>query len=319
MKLTAREQEIAEVLAKDPLASQEDLAIRFGISRSSVAVHISNLMKKGVILGKGYVFNKKVAAVVVGEALLRINVNQNDHSTRIDTDYAGFALEVSQALVGLGMITKLLTVMGTDELGSQILHTLKNQEVDISNVIRSDQYRTPRKIYVDNVMRYSESMSNEQFYREIESHEWLMHNCDWLLIDEQFQGLVSNKSFSREEPSPNLCACCFVDGELPEYLKQYHLLVLGVEHFHQLDRLHQLGLNMVQGGVQNCIITDGDSMILQISEEGSRDFTLPPNQDFNSKNDLHLFLAGLVYGLSAGYQMRQALRIATGNASRSEL
>ena len=50
MKLTSREQEIVDILSQDPRASQEDLATRFGISRSSVAVHISNLMKKGVIV-----------------------------------------------------------------------------------------------------------------------------------------------------------------------------------------------------------------------------------------------------------------------------
>jgi len=41
---------------------------------------------------------------------------------------------------------------------------------------------------------------------------------------------------------------------------------------------------------------------------------LPPNQSFDSRLDLHLFLAGLVYGLSSGYPMRQALRIASGTS-----
>ena len=36
------------------MISQQELADRAGITRSSVAVHISNLMKKGCIAGKGY-------------------------------------------------------------------------------------------------------------------------------------------------------------------------------------------------------------------------------------------------------------------------
>ena len=52
--MTQREQQILEWIRQDPMISQEDLAQRAGITRSSVGVHISNLMKKGCILGKGY-------------------------------------------------------------------------------------------------------------------------------------------------------------------------------------------------------------------------------------------------------------------------
>lgn len=48
--MTQREQQILEWIRQDPMISQEDLAQRAGITRSSVGVHISNLMKKGCIL-----------------------------------------------------------------------------------------------------------------------------------------------------------------------------------------------------------------------------------------------------------------------------
>lgn len=319
MKLTSREQEIIEVLMQDPLASQEDLATRFGISRSSVAVHISNLMKKGVILGKGYVFNKKVSAVVVGETLLCINISNNPDGCRIDTELAGFALDIGQALVKHGMVTKLLTVLGTDELGGQIISRLKSQDVDVSNVIRSEHYRTPRKVFIDGDLHYSEQIGNEKINNEIESREWLMQNCDWLLIDEQYQNIMAKKSIFRDENAPIICTCNYWQGDLPEYIKQYHLVVLGVANFHKLEQIQQIGLELVQADVQNCIITDGRSMILWFSKENSHDFTLLPNQSFDSKYDLNLFLAGLVYGMSAGYPMRQAIRIATAHASKNEI
>lgn len=319
MKLTSREQEIVEVLIQDPLVSQEDLAARFGISRSSVAVHISNLMKKGVILGRGYVFNKKVSAVVVGEAMLRINVGHDQHGSRIETEYSGFALEVSQALARLGLDTKLLAVVGNDELGSQIISLLKKQDVDVSNMIKSEHYRTPRRIYVDQVQRYTEDIAIDQIKQSLDSSDWLMQNCDWLLIDSQYQSLLANKAFFREEISPVICTCGYLAGDIPDYLRQYNLLVLGVNNFQKLDSLQQTGLELIQAGVRNCIITDGGSMMMWFSQEGVKDFPLTPSQSFDSANDLHLFLAGLVYGLSAGYPMRQAIRIATANASKNEL
>ena len=53
--MTNREQEILEILRQNPLISQNDLADQLGITRSSIGVHITNLMKKGYILGKGYI------------------------------------------------------------------------------------------------------------------------------------------------------------------------------------------------------------------------------------------------------------------------
>lgn len=49
--MTRREQEILAWIREDPLISQQELARRAGITRSSVAVHISNLMRKGLIRG----------------------------------------------------------------------------------------------------------------------------------------------------------------------------------------------------------------------------------------------------------------------------
>ena len=63
--MTQRERQILQWIEENPMISQQELADRAGITRSSVAVHISNLMKKGYIAGKGYVLrNASYAAVV---------------------------------------------------------------------------------------------------------------------------------------------------------------------------------------------------------------------------------------------------------------
>ena len=53
--MTQRERQILRWIEENPLISQQELADKAGIARSSVAVHISNLMKKGHIAGKGYI------------------------------------------------------------------------------------------------------------------------------------------------------------------------------------------------------------------------------------------------------------------------
>ena len=52
--MTQREQEILQLIEKDPMISQQEIADALGITRSSVAVHISNLIRKGYI---AYIIN----------------------------------------------------------------------------------------------------------------------------------------------------------------------------------------------------------------------------------------------------------------------
>ena len=65
-KMTERERQILGWIRENPMISQQELADKAGIARSSAAVHISNMMKKGIILGKGYIIREEDDIVVVG-------------------------------------------------------------------------------------------------------------------------------------------------------------------------------------------------------------------------------------------------------------
>jgi len=313
MKLTSREREIVDALQKEPLISQDELALHFGISRSSVAVHISNLMKKGVILGKGYVFNKKVSIVVVGQVYLEISVLEADR-TFIDMKYTGFGQEVCKTLSGYGISTKLITVVGNDDLGNSILKDLQADEVDIAHIYRHPEKRTCKQVVSNRGLHLEEGFTQQDFQQAIAAREWVASNCDWLIVEPGFTELLSNKILSRADRNPVLCGCWCAYEVIPDFLSGYNLLVLGTKNFEDYDLYVNRGMELIEAGTQNCIITDGSNGMILINEEGARDFPLPPNQTFDSSQDLHIFLAGLVHGLSAGYPIRQALRIASGAA-----
>jgi pseudouridine kinase len=314
MKLTAREKEIVEALQKEPLISQDELALQFGISRSSVAVHISNLMKKGIILGKGYVFNQKVAIVVVGQVGLEIKVQEESDSTCIDLQHAGFALDMCRALVEFGVSPKLITVVGNDELGNSILDDLQALDADITNIFRHPARRTCRRIVSNRGLNLTEGCSQQEFQQAIEAREWVVSNCDWLLVEPAFQDFVAEKIAGRQGSPPCLCGNWYFQGAMPAALKRCGLVVLGVEDFRNYELYMNKSLELVEAGTRNCIIADGSSNMVLVNAEGVRDHPLLPNQNFDSREDLDVFMAGLVYGLSARYPLRQALRIASGAA-----
>lgn len=312
--LTAREREIVEALQKHPLISQEELAQHFGISRSSVAVHISNLMKKGVILGKGYVFNKKVSIVVLGQVYLEARVRGEKETCRIDIHNSGFARDVCVALSGYGTGSKLVTVVGNDDLGTRLLDELQTMDVDVANIYRHPYKRTCKKIFTSAGVLFEEGYNQNDYQQAISAREWVAANCDWLIVETQLLELVSTRMTNRPDSNMNICATWYMEGRQPAALNKASLLVLGVDSLIDYDRIISVGQDLLQGGTQNIIITDGKDNMALVSPSGVADYPLLPNQSFDSRLDLHLFLAGLVYGLSSGYPMRQALRIASGTS-----
>ena len=75
MNLTAREREIVDLLRAEPLLDAAALAERIGSTRAAVSVHLSNLTRKGVVLGRGYLVRPEAGSVlVVGGAVLDTKV-----------------------------------------------------------------------------------------------------------------------------------------------------------------------------------------------------------------------------------------------------
>jgi sugar/nucleoside kinase (ribokinase family)/DNA-binding CsgD family transcriptional regulator len=318
MRLTSREQEIAEIIRKDPLISQDELALRLKISRSSVGVHISNLMKKGVIIGKGYVFNNKVSMVVVGEVFLEINAKEYDNKTQIDFKCGGFGIEVSKILASYGINVKVVTIVGNDDLGTSILGDLKRMDVDVANIFRHPEKRTCRKILTNESAIHIEGYSWQEYEQVMENREWVLFNCDWLVVESPFQEYICQRTAGKEDNLPYFCGCRYIDQDIPDYMDKFSLVVLGVPGLQDYNRFLDQGMELIKRGTQNCVITDGRNSIYCLNAEGVRDFALLPNQSFNSQTQINLFLAGLVHGLSSGYPMRQAIRIAVGTASAKD-
>lgn len=319
--MTEREKEIFEVLKKEPMISQDELAQRFGITRSSAAVHISNLMKKGVILGKGYVINEQVSVVVVGESYMGIEVSNQENNTCIDQFYGGFGVELSRALANFGLNVKVISVIGNDDVGNVLLGRYQEKSIDTSTIFRHSGRRSARKIMVNGEVRFQEAFGRDDYYQAINQREWVALNCEWLVVQPEMQEDIINLTAGRdEERMPNYCTLKFMDypARIPSYIGQYSLAVLGVRHPSEIDHYADQALSLVKKRNQNLVFTDGRSRVFCLNETGESDFPLMPNQSFDINERLPYLLAGVLYGLSCSYPLRQALRIGIGAASGSE-
>ena len=98
--MTQRERQILNWIEADPMISQQELADRAGITRSSVAVHISNLMKKGCIAGKGYIVTRSPYVTVVGG--MNMDIGGRPYKTLVGKDSNPGAVRMSPGGVAVG-------------------------------------------------------------------------------------------------------------------------------------------------------------------------------------------------------------------------
>ncbi|MFR8874520.1 MAG: PfkB family carbohydrate kinase [Oscillospiraceae bacterium] len=146
--MTQRERQILQWIEQDPMISQEALAEKAGITRSSVAVHISNLMKKGYIAGKGYVLRSGTYAVVVGGVNIDIGgrsygplVARDSNPGRVQMSLGGVGRNIAHNMALLGLEVHLLTAFGDDLYAQRIAASCGELGIDISRALQVSRRR----------------------------------------------------------------------------------------------------------------------------------------------------------------------------------
>ena len=143
--LTEREQQIVDLLRRDPLIGSAELAQTLGTTRASINVHLSNLGKKGVILGRGYVLAESPAAVVIGGSNMDLKarstgpaISQTSNPGHGSMTPGGVGRNIAEILGRLGNRVHLISVVGRDSLGENLISHTAAAGVRIEHVARTD-------------------------------------------------------------------------------------------------------------------------------------------------------------------------------------
>lgn len=154
--MTQRERQILQWIEADPMISQECLAEMAGITRSSVAVHISNLMKKGYIAGKGYVLRSGTYAVVVGGANIDIGgrsyaplVANDSNPGKVTTSIGGVGHNIAHNMSLLGIEVRFLTALGDDLNARRIAASCGELGIDISHALQVSDAATSTYLFIN--------------------------------------------------------------------------------------------------------------------------------------------------------------------------
>ncbi|HEY9577477.1 MAG TPA: carbohydrate kinase, partial [Pseudobacillus sp.] len=144
-----KEQRILALIRENPFISQQELAIKLGLSRSAVAGYISSLMKKGEIIGRAYIVREESLVTCIGGA----NVDRKSQTLQpiqygtsnpaaIRQSCGGISRNVAENLGRLGCQVSLITLVGDDQEGKWLLGETKRHGVDVSQCLAINLEKT---------------------------------------------------------------------------------------------------------------------------------------------------------------------------------
>jgi pseudouridine kinase len=337
--LTTREREILEILKKDPMIAQDDLAERLMISRSAAAVHISNLMRKGYIAGRGYIFDELSGILVVGKTWLEVCVSAGRGDTDVRDGVRTGAIKIAGAgngyLLALELARRnleptLLTFLGRDEIGDQMFNHLLNKGVNVQNIIRGQGIPTGKRLVFsapnDAAFLVKDDEGELPLGPEaVSSKEDLIKNTRMLLIDGDLP-LKTVAYLASVAVKNNIMVSVLgwplkllrAQGLLayPQFFLVCSVRDLAAQSPVTLpvepEELFPACRQIVGEGCQALVVVFGDQgLILATAEET----VYLPASPLQAPGTVLCIAAGLAEGLVSGYMMRMAVRRAMGSAA----
>ena len=194
--MTQREREILNLIEENPMISQEELSNQLGIARSSVAVHNSNLTRKGCIVGRGYVLRSGSYVVVVGGANVDIGgrswgklVDADSNPGLVSLSLGGVGRNIAHNLSLLGTDVRMLTAYGDDLYGQQLSTACTAAGIDMTSALKLRDDRTSTYLYItgpdgDMALAVSDMTICEQITPEyLAAHFTLLQNAQAVVCD----------------------------------------------------------------------------------------------------------------------------------------
>ena len=328
--MTQRERQILNWIEADPMISQQELAERAGITRSSVAVHISNLMKKGCIAGKGYIVTRSPYVTVVGGMNMDIGgwpseelVAQDSNPGRVRMSPGGVGRNIAHNMSLMGLDVRLLTAFGDDVYAQKLAAVCGELGIDISQSPVIPGGHTSTYLFINDQQGDMQlAVSDMDIYRNLtprvlagrkqllegsqvvvidtnlpaESIAWLADNCHAPI----FADPVSTVKAEKLRP---------VLGKL-HTLKPNRLeaeLLSGVP-ITDTDSLHRAAQTLLETGLHRVFISLGADGVYAADQSGSVTLPAPKAEMVSTTGCGDSFMAALTWAYLQGSDLERSAR-----------
>jgi pseudouridine kinase len=325
-----RERQILQLIEENPMISQQEIAEKVGITRSSVAVHISNLIKKGYIAGKGYVVRSGSYAVVVGGVNVDIGgtsfaplVAADSNPGRANISLGGVGRNIAHNLALMGTDVRMLTAYGDDAHGQQVAASCSSLGIDLSHALKVQGGTTSTYLYLtDEKGEMALAVSDMEICKKI-TPEYLAENLSLL---QNAQVVVADANIPAESLqylAENCTAPLFVDPvstvkaeKLRPILHKIHTLkpnrleaeLLSGVTIETAEDAMEAADKLMQMGVHRMFISMGSDGVLAAMEGEKIQLPNIPGNVVNTTGCGDAFMAALVWAYLQGTDLRRTAR-----------
>lgn len=337
IKMTSREIEILEIIKKNPMISQQEIADNLGIARSSIAVHITNLMKKGYIAGKGYIISGNSYVTVIGGANIDIQgfpqntlINRDSNPGKVRLSLGGVGRNIAENIAKLEIRTKLICPLGDDVYGKKISEDCILSGIDMSHSIvfkgaNSSTYLSITDHMGDMEVAISDMDILEQLTVEIiKEKAHVIENSSCIVVDTNLTEEVlyhllkdyKNKDFFLDTVSTSkaMKVSDFIGSFhtiKPNRLEAEKLSGMKIRDDHDLRKASEYFLKK---GVKNVYISLGEEGVYYSDGEASGTFKIPSVKVISATGAGDAFMAGLVYGYLNDFKIEESTKFASAAA-----
>lgn len=335
-----KEKQILSLIKENPFIAQNELSKLLGLSRSAVAGYISQLVKKGSIVGRAYVLRQDAHITCIGGANVdrkaqSLNPIQYRESNPVIMIHScgGVARNIAENLGKLGCSTSLITLIGDDNEGKWLLDETKRYGVDVSQsfVLPQDRTGTYTAILDESgemIIAVADMQIYEDLTKEMIQGKWShIASSEWILLDTNVpENIIAYVIERCKQEQLSLCVnpvSALKAKKLPENLHGIDLLLPNKNEAEILSGIKmdtiadckQACESIIQRGVKQVVVTLGDQGLFWATEAES-EHLLPPKvevDDVTGAGDA--LTAGVLFGLIQGEPLEIACRMGLLSAS----
>ncbi len=335
--MTLREKEILQILKNNPMISQQEIADMLNISRTSVAVHITNLMKKGQILGKGYILRKENYVTVIGGSNMDIQgfpnnplVMNDSNPGKVDISLGGVGRNIAENLSRLNVNTKLISAIGNDLYGNTILSECRNLNIDVDDCFVSDEYCS--SIYIS-ILNNDKDMQLAISHMDIidKLDESFIHSKHKSLNDSKVIVIDTNLSQKSIEfitktyshipifvDTVSTSKCLKIKNVLDKFegikLNKYEAETLSGIKINNLDDVKASCKYFIDKGIKNIFITLGGDGVYCANKEKTLHLPGVKVNIVNATGAGDAFMSGVIYGYINNFNLDETAKFSIGSS-----
>lgn len=313
--MTNREQEILKWIEENPMISQLELAKKANITRSSVAVHISNLLRKGKISGKGYVFPKKTYISVIGGANVDIAgipygdlKDYDSNPGKVAFSLGGVGRNIAENLARLDKNVELLTILGDDIYGQEIRRHCIELGIGINNSMILENASTSTYLFIlDEKKDMRVAIAAMDLYDKmgedfITKRKSLIENSELCIVDTNIpENILRYLVENFEVPVFVDCVSTKKTEKIWDFIGKFHTVkankleaeVLYGETIKDDSDLENLAKILLEKGVKQLFVSLGEEGVFYATEKEMKKLPAFKTEVVNATGAGDAFMAGI--------------------------